>query len=114
MFFAKHPILLDIKGENHELKPDTLNNFNHTLSRRSEIKGRPLEYNTVEIEEGKNYMLFYWDTKWKKVGISKATEKGVFFKNIPSNALYLLLPIKPDRYERIFILEPKTRRIVWY
>ncbi|SDW82677.1 hypothetical protein SAMN05444411_102256 [Lutibacter oricola] len=113
-FFSQYPILLDAKGRSHTLKPDFSKVINTTLSRTNEITNAYTENNSSQIEIGEKYMLLYWDGKWKRADISIATKVGVFFKNIPSNALFLMLPAKPDGFERIFILDPVTKQLKWY
>ncbi|WP_303315442.1 transglutaminase domain-containing protein [Flavivirga abyssicola] len=112
--YEKYPILLDKQGKPHILKPDFKNTFECTLSRKNEYKNNYKENNSSEIEAGKKYLLMYWDGKWKKLGVSQANNEGVYFKNIPSNAVFRLIPKDYDGYERIFVLDNKTRKIRWY
>jgi hypothetical protein len=114
MTYAEHPILLDEKGNSVILKPDFTNTFETSLSRDNEYKNNYLDNNPFQIENGEMYKLFYWDKKWIKSGIGRANESGVFFKNIPKNALFLLLPVKQSGYERIFTIDSETGMIIWY
>ncbi|MDO5968374.1 transglutaminase-like domain-containing protein [Flavivirga aquimarina] len=114
MTYLSHPFLIDKEGEQYELIPDTTSTFSGTLSRFNERKTDYIDFNTLEIIEGEKYRLFYWDNGWKKIGTSIAKNKEVFFENIPSNALFRLVPEKEDRFERIFMIESKTNQIVWY
>ncbi len=114
MRHLKYPFLIDKKGNQKELIPNTKKVFSATLSRENERKTDYIDFNTVEIIEGKRYTLNYWNGGWKTVGTSVASTKGVSFKNIPSNALLRLLSEKPDRFERIFTLDKRTHRILWY
>lgn len=113
-YHLSYPIFLDTEGGQHELKPDHQNIFSATLSRSNEMKTDYIDYNTTEIEEGNTYVLKYWDKGWKELGTSIATDKGVFFQDIPSNSLFRLLPQKPDGFERIFMIEPNTHTIFWF
>lgn len=112
--YLKHPFLIDKKGNLIELIPDYSNASSINLTRHNEYKTDSIDFNTLEIIQGEKYDLNYWDNGWKKVGTSIATSKGLFFKNVPSNTLFRLLPEKPDRFERIFIIEPNTNKIFWH
>lgn len=112
--YLTYPYLIDKLGKQHELIPDTSKLFDTYLSRDNEYKTNYIDFNTAEINEGEVYRLFYWDLKWKSLGTSIATENGVFFSALPSNALFWLIPEKPDYFERIFMIEPKTNKIIWY
>ncbi len=112
--FLQYPFLIDKNGKQKELIPDITNLFSATLSRTNELKTDYIDFNTVEITANQIYTLQYWSSGWKTVGNSKASLEGVFFKNIPSNALLRLLPKNPDRFERVFILDKDSHTIFWY
>lgn len=114
MYYAKYPVLLDQFKKRHLLKPNFNNVFDVDLSRDSELKNDYQDKNTLDIEEGRSYMLLYWDGKWKKIGISKATEKGVNFKGVPRNTLFRLIPRNTDGYERIFAIDEVSKKMIWY
>lgn len=114
MTFSAFPILLDKEGETHTLKPNFQDLVTTVLSRKNEFKTDYKENNGLEIEVGNKYQLYYWDSHWQKFGISQATQEGVLFKNLPKNALFRLISKKHSGYERIFILDAKTKRIRWY
>lgn len=114
MVFHPFPTLLDKAGKTHILKPDLKNTFDAVLGRQEEFKTDYIENNPLEIEAGKKYQLYYWDKGWQKFGISEATHKGIIFKNLPENALFLLVSKNYTGFERIFILDPQTKRIRWY
>lgn len=67
------------------------------------------------FKPGTYYRLYYWDTKW--VLAQRQQAKGMMnqmiFNNVPSNALYLLLPEKPIGKERPFIITNNQQR-VWF
>lgn len=114
MTYLRHPFLVDREGRQHELVPNTENVFSANLSRLNERRTNYIDFNTLEIIEGETYSLFYWDNGWKRIGTSVAKNKTVFFEDIPSNALYTMVPKKPDRFERIFTIQPNTNQIIWY
>lgn len=114
MKYAKYPVLLDKEGYSHILKPDFTNVFETTLSRKDEYPSRYTDNNPFKIELGEKYILLYWDKKWIKSGLGIATPEGIQFNNLPENTLYLLRPLKRSGYERIFIIDKNTKRIIWY
>lgn len=54
------------------------------------------------IIPGNEYELFFWNDKWKSLGIKTATEYDLCFDNVPSNSLYWLHCITEGNEERIF------------
>lgn len=112
--FYKFPFLLDKQGKQRELKPNTSKTFSATLSRSNELKTNYIDFNTTEIEAGKTYALKYWTNGWKTLDSVKATERGVYFEHIPTNALFTLVPKNEDHFERVFVIESKTHKIIWY
>ena len=112
--YLKYPFLVNKNGDWTELKPDSTKTFSATLSRGNELINKYIDNNSLEILTDKKYRLSYWDGGWKEIGVSKANTEGVFFENIPRKALFLLTPINPDRFERIFTIQPKTNKIFWY
>lgn len=114
MLFAKYPILLDVDGKSYELKPDKNARFGCNLSRYNEPISEYVDNNSVDIKINNKYILMCWDGGWKKIGMSEAKAEGVFFQNLPSNALFMLLPLKRDGYERVFTINSTTNKISWY
>ncbi len=114
MIFAPYPILLDLEGNQHILTPNLLNTFDYNFSRINEKRTNYKETNTLNIEDGKTYILLYWNKGWKTHSKVIADGINVQLKNIPSNALFRLVPIKSDRFERIFIIDKKINLISWY
>ncbi|WFO15829.1 transglutaminase-like domain-containing protein [Cellulophaga baltica 4] len=92
--FLRHPFLIDKEGIQHELIPDKTNLFSATLSKSNVRETDFIDFNTLEIIEDQLYKLYCWDNGWKKIGESIAKKEGVYFDNIPSNALFILLPEK--------------------
>lgn len=111
---AKYPILLEENGKQKKLKPDHEQSFSCKLTRANEFKNKYQETNSLQIEADEVYSLFYWNRKWIKHGESIANREGVSFNDIPSNALFLLKPLKSDGYERVFTVNPKSQKIFWY
>jgi len=65
------------------------------------------------IEPGKTYKLNYWDQNgWKVFQTQVATGTTVIFRNIPSNALFLLTSDVELKDKRIFTCE-KNRQVWW-
>jgi len=114
MTYQKYPFLINKKGLIKELIPNKENITTVELSRSNERKSEYIDFNTLDIIEGEKYRLLIWENGWKSLGTSIASEKNVTFHNVPTNGLYLLLPEKPDRFERIFTIELKTNKIYWY
>ena len=113
-FYEQYPILLKKNGEEHILKPNFSKAFECTISRVNEFKNDYKETNSLHLDVGEVYTLFYWDKTWQKIGVSKATIDGVFFKDVPKNALLFLLPLTPNGYERVFTLDAHSEKIIWY
>ena len=64
------------------------------------------------IEPGDEYELVYWDKSWVSTGRQIATTDSLIFKNVPSDALYLLHNHTKGREERIFTYE--NGKQVWW
>lgn len=58
--------------------------------------------NTITPEH--EYILFYWDGKWKECGHSKALYEYVEFKGIPSDKLYWLYDVSEGQEEIPFLV----------
>jgi len=115
MIFEKHPILLDKKGLKTILKPDMLNSFSPTLSRENEYKSKYTDNNPFQIIKGEKYRILVWDGDWRLIEEQIASDDNkISFKRLPKNGLFLMCPLKPDFYERIFTIDPKTNLITWY
>ena len=115
MVFEKHPILLDKKGIKTILKPDMLNSFSPTLSRENEYKSKYTDHNPFQIIKGEKYRIMVWDGDWRFVEEQIASDDNkITFKRLPKNGLFLMCPLKPNFYERIFTIDPKTNLIMWY
>jgi hypothetical protein len=112
--YQKHPFLITKKGIVKELIPSRERLVSIKLSRYNERKSNYIDFNTLEIIDNENYTLYFWMNEWNSLGTSSATEGSLTFKDVPSNALFRLLPEKPDRFERIFTIENKTNKIYWY
>jgi hypothetical protein len=102
---AGYPVAL---GYNHTvvLKPDTTAKRTITIEEQEQY---------LKLQTGKKYKLFYWDGKWRQLGIQTAVEniKTLAFENVPSNALLMLIPEYSKRKERPFIITEENRR-VWF
>ncbi|GAB1857034.1 transglutaminase-like domain-containing protein [Flavobacteriaceae bacterium MHTCC 0001] len=112
--YALYPILLNKDGEQKILKPNYSKPFNCTLSSTNIAINKYQENNSLTIEAGEIYTLYYWDKTWQRIATSNATIKGVQFTEIPTNALFALMPSAPDNFERIFTINPETNQITWY
>nr|WP_315158601.1 transglutaminase domain-containing protein [uncultured Flavobacterium sp.] len=115
MAFENYPILLNKKGEKKILKPDFLNSFSATLSRDNEYKNKYTDNNPFQIIRGEKYRIYVWSGTWLLVEEQLAYEDNkISFKKLPKNGLFLMCPLKPDFYERIFTIEPLSNLITWY
>ena len=64
------------------------------------------------IIPGEMYELFYWDNKWVSLGFQKASSQVLNYKDVPSNALYLLKNHSKGKEQRIFTYE--NGKQVWW
>lgn len=110
----KSPILLKEDGNTTYLTPNLEQTFDCVLSRNNETNTEYEENNTTVIDDGENYHLVYWYGKWVYHASSTAIDNSVSFINVPTNALFALIPNKPDQYERPFIINPTNNKITWY
>ena len=113
MKYSTYPYVIDKKGSVKELVPSQ-DRKTVTISRENEYKNGYKDFNTVEILDGDSYNLYYWKNGWNSLGNATADKGKLTFNNVPANALYLLLPKTPDKFERIFTLEEGTNTIFWY
>lgn len=115
MIFEKYPILLDKNGIKTILKPDILNSFSATLSRENEYKSKYTDHNPFQIIKGEKYRILVWDGDWRLLEEQIASDDNkISFKKLPKNALFLMCPLQPNFYERIFTIDAKTNLITWY
>ncbi|CAD0002251.1 transglutaminase domain-containing protein [Flavobacterium salmonis] len=115
MVFENYPILLDTKGIKTILKPDPLKSFPVVLSRENEYKNKHTDNNPFQIIKGEIYRIYVWSGSWQLVEEQIASEDNtISFKKLPKNALFLMCPLKPDFYERIFTIESVSNLITWY
>lgn len=115
LILENFPILLDKKGASTILKPDPLHSFSATLSRENEYKSTYTDHNPIQIVKGEKYRIYVWSGNWQLVEEqTAAADNAIFFKSLPKNGLFLMCPLKPDFYERIFTVNPETNLITWY
>jgi len=115
MSLENYPILLDRKGVSTILKPDPLHSFSAKLSRDNEYKNSYTDHNPFLIVKGEKYRLYVWSGNWQLIEEKIASnDNEIFFNKLPKNGLFLMCPIKPDFYERIFTVNPDTNQITWY
>ncbi|QEK52462.1 transglutaminase domain-containing protein [Pedobacter aquae] len=88
------------------LKPDKINTRTITIKQQD-------KYLLFRID--KKYKLFYWDNNWKLIGEEIATENTteLLFKNVPNNALMLLVPEYSQGKERPFTITADGERQWW-
>ena len=102
---AGYPI---VNGFNHQLLliPDTV----HT---RSVIITEQDKY--LQFRSGKKYELFYWNNRWKSLGVQTATVESsvLLFTHVPRNVLMLLIPEYSEGKERPFIVMDDGSRYWW-
>ena len=67
-----------------------------------ELNRFPLWGNGSALKDGRLYSLYYWDDSWVKVGEMQAINGTVIFEDVPSNAVYRLLP-EYEPKARIFL-----------
>lgn len=60
---------------------------------------------------GLKYELLYWNSGWKSLGVKKATINELDYKNVPTNALFILKCLNGGNEERIFTYE--NGRQIW-
>jgi hypothetical protein len=67
----------------------------------------PEKENYLKYRPQKKYTLYYWKNKWVKhsVQTTAGSTKQLVFNNVPSNALYLLLPEYSQHKDRPFICD---------
>lgn len=114
MNYAPYPILLNSDKKQQVLRPDYSKTFSYNISRDKTKKGPTLDFNSFEVFENEIFSLYVWDNGWKKLEEAKAQKDFIKFSKIPDNGLFLLLCPKSNGYERIFIINSKTKQIEWY
>ncbi len=114
MHYETYPVLLDVSKKSRVLKPNFKKTFSTTLSRGHEVTNQYKDTNTLDIEDGKTYTLYFYENGWQKLQTATASGSGVKFNTIPTDALFWLLPTKNDGFERIFTISTTSKKIVWY
>ena len=112
--YERFPILLNTVGKTIILKPDFSKTYSGTISRRNQIIAKNNENNTFEFADHKKLHLLYFDKTWQFSGTYTVENESITVKKVPTNALFKLIPDKPDGFERIFTINPKTNQMVWY
>jgi hypothetical protein len=67
------------------------------------------------FQYGKAYRLFFWDNGWKAAGKMSAAVNmhEMIFPDVPSNALYVLIPEYSKDKERPFSLNEQGEMLWW-
>jgi hypothetical protein len=99
LFYQSDPFIITKDKTLHYLIPDTLKKERARLYRK-------YPYNlSNEIKIGDSYRLLYWaNDAWVSLGDQTATEKSLYYDNIPANALLLLRNVSRGKQERPFII----------
>jgi hypothetical protein len=85
----------------------------NTLDKRSVVIDEDNKHITIHAEE--KYTLYYWENKWQPAGtlMTHAGMHKLVFSGVPTNALLLLLPEKPLRKERPFMVLDDGKILWW-
>lgn len=81
MIHSTYPYLIDEIGSVNELSPNGIKK-SVTLNRENEHKHLYRDFNTLEILEGEQYSLFFWEGGWKFIGNSIANNGNLLFNNV--------------------------------
>ena len=100
----------------HTEKIDDYNGAWVGLNLRKSIKITEISFcprtDQNNIEKGMNYELFYWHKTWVSLGRKVAGTNKLYYKNVPTNALFLLRNLTEGKEERIFTYK-KGAQIWW-
>lgn len=110
----RYPIWLNKKGEQQILKPNFEAAYACTLSRENEEVGPYRDFNTVELINGQQFNLYYWDKEWKLITQQKVENNALTFNKLPKNALFKLTPEQPDGFERVFTVDNRNCKMLWF
>ncbi|NME71672.1 transglutaminase domain-containing protein [Flammeovirga aprica] len=113
--YERFPILLNVEGEKKVLRADQSHKISFKMTHSMVNQDRLYEEtNSLELEEGKLYRMYYWDKKWILIGENIVSNGALFIDNVPAGALYKVQPVNPDKFERIFTIGEGTHQIYWY
>jgi len=114
--FIDQAFVPDQKGNLQYFHPDTLHKINagfYEITQRAIVKTTD-EIKKTKFKTGTEYQLYYWDNKWKLIGVQTAEEnKPLLFSNIPSKALYWLKEKNGKNEERIFSIDDNGQINLW-
>jgi len=110
----KYPLLISEQGEIVVLKPNFKTRFDCPLTRAKEISGAPRDFNSLALKDHQKYTLSVWNDGWQFLGKKTVQHQSMSFNNLPKNALFKLEPQHPDKFERIFTIDPTTCTLIWY
>lgn len=100
-----YPVVLTDSKEEQTLKPNK--DMLHTVVLNEQEK-------YLKYRQGKKYKLYYWDNKWQLISEQVATDQTqLTFKNVPTNALLLMVPEYSARKERPFTITDTGERQWW-
>jgi len=115
MKLVNYPVLVDKKGKATILEPNFKDLYTANLSRSNEEKSKYTDNNTFQIMKGEKYQLLVWNQNWQLVEEQTALEDDhINYTKVPKNGLFLIAPLKPNFFERIFTINPATNTITWY
>jgi len=67
----------------------------------------------AHFNQGKEYILYYWNEKWVEAGNAIANKGPLVYANIPSNAIYWLVEKDSRKEERIFTIDEDGIQAWW-
>ncbi|WP_044212676.1 transglutaminase domain-containing protein [Flammeovirga sp. OC4] len=113
--YERFPILINEEGKKVVLRANQSHKISFKMTHNMVNQDRLYEEtNSLDLEEGKLYRMYYWDRRWILIGENIVINGNLFIDNVPMGALYKVQPIQPDKFERIFTIGKSTHQIYWY
>ncbi len=100
------PFIVSGENEIHPLSGSNNSSQQKLISVTDKIVENTTDNNVVSfLQEGKKYLLYYWNDEWIPVGEKSAGSNPLIFEQVPENRLYWLVEKDSRKEERIFTYE---------
>jgi hypothetical protein len=115
--YENFPIVLNPNGTQTILQPDFKDTFTAEIIHKGNAQNiGARDNNSLHILINEKYNLYVFNKgNWEFIEQQTCNIGDVItFNKIPKNGLFLMIPMKPDYFERIFTINPVTKTISWY
>lgn len=107
------PVILQKEGSSVFLESNrSIQDLILISTTKTQIANATEEKQIVNLKEGSEYELFYWQDEWQSAGKQIATTEPMIFTDVPADLIYWLVETDSRKEERIFTYEEGKQ--VWW